>query len=308
MRVVILGAPRGLHENRWKDDIAEAAVALGWEADHLESREASTDDVVRLCEGADLFIWGRTHGHDPIGDANRMLRDIERNGVPTVGIHMDLYWSIPPREPRVGVEPWWSCQYVFTADGGNPGLFEDRGVNHFWMPPAMGVRFYGRIPAPLNDRMRKLKAVFVGTHASPVHGAHRQELIQWAKCKYNMGFRLYGRNRKVYGRQLNHLYASTRFVLGDSAPSDMYWSDRVPITMGRAGVLAYPRTTGLEEQGFNETNMILYDRFKFQELGDKLDSMSDEDVEAMRLAALKVIGERHLWTHRLGTIMETIAQ
>ncbi|AVP41362.1 glycosyltransferase [Streptomyces phage Yara] len=307
MRVVVLGAPRGLQENRWKDDIAEAAVALGWEADHIEARGALTDDVVRLCEGADLFIWGRTHAHDPVGDAHKMLSDIERNGTPTVGIHMDLYWGVPNRIERVGNEPWWSCQYVFTADGGNQDLFESREVNHFWMPPAMGVRYYGLREAALNDRMRKLKAVFVGTHGHAVHGQHRIDLVAWGRGRYNTRFRLIGRSNKMWGIQLNHLYASTRFVLGDSAPSDRYWSDRVPITMGRGGVLAYPRTVGLEEWGFNDTNMVLFDRFNFTELQDKLDAMSDEDVANMRQAALKIVGERHLWTHRIQQIMETIS-
>jgi len=307
MRVVILGAPRGLHENRWKDDIAEAAESLGWKADHLDARGAPTDDVIRLCEGADLFIWARTHGHEPLGDANRMLRDIERLGVPTVGIHMDLYWSIEAREARVGVEPWWSCQYVFTADGGSQERFEERGVNHFWMPPAMGVRFFGLRGAPPNDRLYKTKAAFVGTSSHPVHGEHRQQLIAFGKSKYKSFFRLYGRSKKIYGIHLNHLYAGARFILGDSAPADYYWSDRVPITMGRGAVLAYPRTVGMEEWGFNDTNMVLFDRFNFTELSDKLDAMKDRDVAEMRQAALKLIGERHMWTHRLQQIMETIA-
>lgn len=306
MRVVVLGAPRGLTENRWKDDIAEAAEALGWTADHIEANGAPTGDVVDLCRGADLFIWGRTHGHEPQGDANRMLRDIEALGIPTVGIHMDLYWSIPVREPLVGADTWWSCQYVFTADGGNQPRFEERGVNHFWMPPAMGVRYYGLIPPPPTDRLWKVQACFVGTPGHPVHGDHRQELIAWGKKRYGAWWRLYGRSTKVYGPKLNNVYAASRFVLGDSAPSDYYWSDRVPITLGRGGVMAYPRTVGMEQWGFNEENMVLFDRYNFAEMQEQLDSMTDKQHADMRRAALAVVAEKHMWTHRLLQIQETV--
>jgi thioesterase domain-containing protein len=76
--------------------------------------------------------------------------------------------------------------------------------------------------------------------------------------------------------------------------------------MGRGGVLAYPMTLGLEEQGFNETNMILYDRYGFEELGERLDSMSDKEVSDMSEAAIILVGERHLWTHRLLEIQRKV--
>jgi hypothetical protein len=311
MRMILLGAPRGLNENRWKDDIAEAGVALGWSVEHLESRGADIEKVLDLCKSADLFVWARTHGHEPMGDGGVMLRRIEALGVPTVGIHMDLYFGIQIREPRIGdpEQHWWSCQHVFTADGGHQAEFAELGVNHHWMPPAMGVRFFGRIEDPVERAFvtrHRLKAVFVGSNVKHIHTQHRSELIRWAANRYGNRFKHYGDREGIYGERLNHLYTSTRFALGDSAPSDYYWSDRIPITMGRGGVLAYPRTIGLEEQGFNETNMIMYDRYGFEELGERLDSMSDKEVSDMSEAAIALVGERHLWTHRLLEIQRKV--
>lgn len=299
MKVVLLGAPRPIGDNRWKDDIAESGESMGWTFTHLEARGSQPDEVVELCKNADLFIWARTHHHDPFGDAREMLRRIEDLGIPTVGIHMDLYWGIANREPRINAtdQPWWSCQYVFTADGGNQERFKERGVNHFWMPPAMGVRFFGRVnPDP---KYKKKFYVFVGSNVPTIHGEHRARLLDSARKRNPGRFRHFGRSVKVYGAELNKVYASARVVLGDSAEADYYWSDRVPMTMGRGGVLAYPRTPGLEEQGFNETNMILYDRFDFAPMWEQIYSLTEDDLLALSDNALQVIRERHMWTHRL---------
>jgi hypothetical protein len=304
LRMVLLGAPRAVHLNRWKDDIAEAGEALGWQVTHLEANGAPVDDVVRLCKGADLFMWARTHRHDPAGDAAAMLCRIEDLGVATVGIHMDLYWGIPNRELRVGAQPWWGCQHVFTADGANQARFAERGIRHHWMPPAMGLRFHGRARPAGKYRHR---AVFVGTNIRYIHGPHRDQLLRWARRRWRGDFRHYGAGaQKVFGRELSRLYASTHVVLGDSAPAARYWSDRLPMTLGRGGLLAYPRTEGLAEQGFDESLMLLYDRFAFDDLGDRIDALSDRERAAMTDAALTVVGERHLWTHRLETIRQVV--
>jgi hypothetical protein len=306
MRVVLLGAPRPIGDNRWKDDIAESGESMGWDFVHLEARGSQPDDVVDLCRGADLFIWARTHHHDPFGDGREMMRRIEDLGVPTVGIHMDLYWGIANREPRINAtdQPWWSAQHVFTADGGNQERFKERGVNHHWMPPAMGVRFFGRRdPDP---KYQKRYYVFVGSNVPTIHGEHRTRLLDSARKRNPQRFRHFGRAVKVYGGELNKVYASARVVLGDSAPADYYWSDRVPNTLGRGGVLAYPRTLGLEEQGFDDSNMILYDRFDFAPMWERIYSMSEQDLREMSDNALQAIRDKHMWTHRLMQIAETV--
>lgn len=306
MRVILLGSPRPLRDNRWKDDIAESGESMGWDFVHVEALGSQPDDVVNLCKSADLFIWARMHNHDPIGDAHGMLRRIEDLGVPTVGIHMDLYWGIANREPRVGAtdQPWWSCQYVFTADGGNHERFKERGVNHYWMPPAMGVRFFGRHEPARGSR--RLSASFIGSNVRQIHTNHRSELINWAKRRYGNGFRHFGLAKKLYGSDINQMCSTTRVVLGDSAPSPFYWSDRIPNIMGRGGVLAYPRTEGLEQLGFNDDNMLMYDRFKFDELGERIDSMSDAELKSVSDAALGLIEGSHMWTHRLMQIKEMV--
>lgn len=300
MRVVLLGAPVRIELDSWKNDIADGCEALGWQVVHLPARGIHVDDVVRACRGADLLIWARTHGHDPKGDATAMLRRIEDAGTATAGIHLDLYFGVTNRVERVGNQPWWSCQHVFTADGGHDAEFAARGVNHHWCPPPMGIRWLGRgEPSP------RLAAhvVFVGGNVASIHGQHRKQLLAWAKRRYGHGFRWHGRgNDRVVGGDLNALYASAQVAIGDSAPAPFYWSDRVPRTLGRGGLLAYPNTPGLDEQGLTDATMLRYDRFDFQGLGERIDALTEQDRRAMTDAALTVIRERHTWPIRLREI------
>jgi hypothetical protein len=113
-------------------------------------------------------------------------------------------------------------------------------------------------------------------------------------------------HNKIYNGDLSQLYAVARVAFGDSAPADYYWSDRVPTTMGRGGVLAYPNTPGLAEQGYTDENMILFDRYDFDTLSYKISALSNEDVDRMREAALTITEERHMWRHRLLQIKEEV--
>jgi hypothetical protein len=76
--------------------------------------------------------------------------------------------------------------------------------------------------------------------------------------------------------------------------------------MGRGGVLAYPNTPGLAEQGYNEENMILFDRYDFDTLSYKVSALSQQEIKSMREAALTVTEERHMWRHRLLQIKEEV--
>lgn len=298
----MLGAPRAESEDCWKDDVADGCERLGWQVVHLPARGIPAEDVVRMCRGADMLIWARTHGHDPKGDAEAMLRRIEDAGTVTVGLHLDLYWTLCGREPRVGNQPWWSCQFVFTADGGAESArkFAERGVRHFWCPPPIGVRWLGR--AEPNSRYAG-QIVFVGGYVAGIHGEHRKKLLEWARRRFGRRFRWYGRpGDRVVGDELSALYASARVAIGDSAPAPFYWSDRVPRTLGRGGLLAYPNTPGLDEQGLTADTMLRYERGDFEHLGEQIDSLTEAQRREITDNALTVVSERHTWPVRLREI------
>src|SRR5690606_36252180 len=147
--------------------------------------------------------------------------------------------------------------------------------------------------------MHAANVVFVGGNVPCIHGQHRKALLDWAKRRYGHGFRWVGRNGNlVVGDELSALYASARVAIGDSAPADYYWSDRVPRTLGRAGLLAYPHTPGLDEQGLTAETMLRYERGDFTRLGEQIDSLTDARRREITDNALTVIAERHTWPIR----------
>lgn len=307
VKLLLLGAPGlgGEAFERWHDDVVDGARELRWKVDFLRVRDQPEDDIVRAAKGADLLLWLRTHSHNLHGDGVRMLRRVEAAGTVTAGLHMDLYWGIAARERRVGREPWWLAQHVFTADGANQGRFAERGVNHHWMPPPFGSRFLG-YGTP--DRTVRARAAFVGGYIRSIHGSHRAQLISWGKRRWGSAFLHVGGHRRtrMYHRKLNNLYASVDVVLGDSAPAPFYWSDRLPRTLGRGGLLAYPNTPGLAEHGFTDDVMILFDRGRFEQITDRLSGLDERARREMTDNALTLIGERHLWRHRLADIARTV--
>ena len=307
VKMLILGAPRGIHENRWKNDIAEDGARLGWKVWHWPAKNVPVEYVIEKVrkERIDILMWARTHKHNPWGDYHMMLRECESLGAHTVGLHMDLYWGIPHREKQVGVDAFWTCQYVYTADGGHPDNFAKRGVNHRWCPPAVGKSVVGRGTV---DPMWANTVTFVGG-ALPCHGKHRAEMIRWAKTGGLRGheFKWRGNNKEpIWGPRLSDYYSSCKGVLGDSVDSPRYWSDRIPQTLARGGLLYYPNTVGLAEQGFSNSTMVLFDRFDFRRIQRSLDGMSDVQRKEITDCAMDLINDRHLWMHRLSSIAQEV--
>lgn len=306
IKIYMLSSNADFRGNRWRFDVKDAAERLGWTVVYRETKGADPDEVVREASQCDIFMWLRVNRVDPAGNPYDMLRRIEATGTKTVGLHMDLYWGIENRIPLIDPisNPWFSCQTVFTADGGNHPLWRSKGIEHRWLPPAMGDMHFGLSEIAAGRQIKPY--IFVGTCSGMIHGDHRRQLLYWAQKKWLTEFKHYGINNRIVGDQLNQVYARAKIVLGDSAPGSFYWSDRIPTTMGRGGVLAHPRTAGMEAHGYNESNMILFNRFDFTSLGETIDSMSDADIASMREAALAVTWERHMWRHRLEAIARTV--
>lgn len=301
MRLLLLGSPGtpGDPIERWHDDAYLGALELGWDVEFLRAKDSMPADILRAAKGCDLLLWMRTHDYNiKGGDGRLMLRRVEDLGVATAGIHFDLYWGIASRQQRVGREAWWSAQHVFTADGG-PRAWASRGVNHHWCPPPFGSRFLG-----YGVRRRHLErpAVFVGSNISGIHSSHRTHMITWATRQFGRyGFAQIGRapKNRVYGRDLNDLYASVDLVLGDSVLSPWYWSDRLPRTLGRGALLAYPKTQGMDEWGFTDDVMITFTAENFSEILAKKRLVTPARRQEMTDAAITLIRDRHLWRHRL---------
>jgi len=304
LNIVVLGWK---HENHivesWRPDTVEGLRQLGHRVTAtLPNDETTVADIRHAARDADMLLWLKDTPKSPDREVRDCLRELESRGVVTVGLHMDLFHGLSPRQDEIGKTAWWSCQYVFTADGGPRDW---RGVNHRWFPPAFGTRYLGL--APTVERYRH-QAVFVGRPIPRLHGRHRSELLAWAEKTFGAGYALYGtrRDRKVWGWDLNRLYASADIVLGDSADAPYYWSDRIPRTLGRGGILAHPYVEGMDEQGFTDETLIRFPRGEFDTILDRYTSMSDREIRDMRDAAITLIGERHTWKAAMERVLKEV--
>jgi hypothetical protein len=210
---------------------------------------------------------------------------------------LDLYWSHPRREKTIGRHPWWRCQTVWTADGGNRP-WKSRNVEHRWLPPAAGHRWL----QDCNPDTFDLDACFTGSVGSVHEG--RQALIDWARSRWGRRFAHFGPNgTRVTGHDLCGLYSST-ITIGDSAPAGYYWSDRVPLTLIRGGLLTHPVTPGLDEAF--EDAFVTYPRGDHDALAKKLDALTPEAIAEMRAHGKAVVASRNMCTHRLTQIAEEV--
>lgn len=313
IRVYILGNP---DPSSWKWDVEDGCKRIGWDVvGHVRPKYFTVDmikrDIIRY--QPDLLIWARTHRDEPRGDVWGFVHWLKELSMPTVGIHLDLYWDIEKREPAIGKAPWWKLDYHYTADGGDR-YWESRGINHRWLPPPAGARWFKSCTRPLPDwfnqgvsRETAETVYFFGTASTQVHRNHRLRLLEWAKRRWGKGFRWVGaRHLKLRGHQLCRVYPHARALLGDSAPADRYWSDRVPLTLVRGGILAHPRTVGFAEQGFTDETMLLFDHYDFDTLGDRIDSLTERERKDLTEAGKALIWDRHLWTHRLKEIADEV--
>jgi hypothetical protein len=235
----------------------------------FQENAVTTDDVVQSCinNGADLCLYIHTHGWSTPGSfsVDELLNRLRQRGIITASFHLDLHFGLnvwDKREDTIGHRPEWKADYVFTADGGHEEEFANRGVNHFWLPPAVVEHgcHVGRF-----DPTLACDVAFVGSQRYHPEYPFRGELIDFLQRTYGVRFRLYNGYREA---RLNDLYASVKVCVGDSCFAGMprYWSDRIPETCGRGGFLLHPPVQGLDIPG-----LCYYERQNLDDLQSKID-------------------------------------
>lgn len=303
MRALILSCP--LIKHSWKRHVIPGALKNGWDVVSFgDEKTITTFDVYNLAvnHGADAFIWPR-FGVNVLGDVKDLYARLRRQGIVSIAIHQDLYWDRPERA-GFWKDDWWRADHVFTSDGDPSRDWESIDVNHHWFPPPIPDAFVGQ--GSYRDDLA-YDLVFVGS----VHPCHRgrQELLQWAKRKYRTKFAHFGASRKgeLWGQDLTDLYASAKVVLGDSVPVYGTWSDRVPNTMGRGGVLIHPDTPLLRDT--HGRHLGYYQRGDYKGLEALIGGLLalDEDRrKQLKLDIVNHVATGHTWSVRLEEIREVV--
>lgn len=291
----------------WKLDLYDATVALGHKV-HMLDDILPVEQIEAAAGGADVLIWVRNRSRNPIGDVAGLLRRLERRGVRTVGVHFDLYRRIRRRIWEVGNVPWWSCQTVWTPDD-DPTPWP-KGVNHRWLPPAIGDQHVGR--GRPQERFAGLHVVFVG--AKGYHRDHpwRRRLIEFLEKTYGKRFARFGTGSKwgrADGQTLSDLYATVPVAVGDACLAGQvrgYWSDRLPIALGRGAFMVHPAIDGMVEQGFVDGETLATFRPEDErDLKRVIDYWLDRPEERAAIVeqGMALVRERHLMTHRMATVL-----
>jgi hypothetical protein len=296
--------------------ISASLELLGHRVIRLQEDRVNAGAVFRavMAEGAQLLLWTRTWADKLREGGLAMLQALRSHGIPTVAYHLDLYAGLP-RARDIGLEPWWHCQYVFTADGGSDTFWAEHGVNHIWAPPGVfGPECYMAEPGP-----ERYEVIFVGSGSNGYHPEwpYRKQLIDWLHATYRDRFRCFGRGgykESVRGAALNQLYASSKVVVGDSLclgfSHARYWSDRVPETLGRGGCLIHPKIAGLEEHfGWGE-HLMGYRFGDFEDLRLTIDMLLEHDKlrEDIRRDGHNHVKKTATYEHRMRWMLETVAR
>lgn len=306
-RVVYYGNFEPLHST--ENEVRLALEACGHVVDARQ--EQDWDGWLRTID-ADVVLWTRTRSLSAQVDEElrwEMLAGCRQRGIPTVGYHLDRWWGLK-REHEVESDPWFRCSLLCTADGGHDNDWSRVGVAHFWMPPA--VSEFECVPGSYRPELAS-DVAFVGSW----DGYHdewwpdRAKMLAHVESWYGDRFRRWpqpGRGA-VRGPTLRHLYASARVIVGDSClvpdgdgvPVERYWSDRIPETIGRGGLLVHPEVMGLP-LALPVFTYPLGDMDALHDVVETLLRRPDDSLARHRQRCIDYVRAHDTYTHRMRTL------
>lgn len=290
--------------------VAASLEQLGHRVERMQESTLDWRQVPTYVDevGATVLLWTRTWevDRDAALDALDALR---ARGVRSVSYHLDRWWGLA-REYQLSSEPFFRTDLVVTPDGGDHD-WSSVGIEHLWLPP--GVYGAECEPATPNHRAFPHDVVFVGTtpYPHPEWHDYRESLLDRMLSTFGDRFGIHPvhKQRPIRGRQLAALYASSKVVIGDSClagGAHAYWSDRVPETLGRGGLLVHPHDDTLREW---------YPQLPTYELGDfdaavaevdRLLSMSDTERGELRESLRALTLSRDTYQHRMASVLEHV--
>ena len=283
---------------------------LGHQVVRFQENETPTSCMVEICkqQAVDLFVYVHTHGWKSVGtlSLDQVIEQLRAGGTKTASFHLDRYWGLngDNREHLVGRHAFWHTDVVFTADGGNQERFKSRGVNHVWLPPAVAKRHCFR---GVYRQELAADVVFVGARNYHVEYPFRTQLIQWLERTYGRRFRRFNGDAggTVRETRLNDIYASAKVVVGDScfAGSPLYWSDRVPETLGRGGFLIHPLSAGLDIDG-----LVTYLAEDVSALKSRIEFYLEEDTLRLEMSAtaMGIVEAHHTYHNRMTELLNVM--
>lgn len=267
----------GRHTHLWHEEgKARAFEALGYRVIRYEETEFTRDHIQEVIDvKPDFIIFAKFR----TTFATLAMKHFKNAGITTVSWHPDLYWGLR-REPQIGIQPMWHADYVFSPDGGNDEKFAERNVNHMVLRQGIAE---SDIYEVASDPEQECDVLFVGSK-SQVH-SHRNALIEELEKHYNVRWIGQQNSDEFRDRELSVAIQSAKIVLGDSVPSDYYWSNRLYETIGRYGFCIHSRIKGIEDEYTVGKHFDTYELGNVEDLKHKIDYWLPREEERRKIAA-----------------------
>lgn len=259
---------------------------------------------------SDLVLWTRT-GWNPAdmgwtkedfhARQREMMATAKRRGIPVIGYHLDRFIGLP-RQQEIPYEPFFHVDLLITADGGHQAEWEAFGVNHRWLPPAVSEF---ECVGGIYDGYYASSVAFVGSwNGYHPEWRHRFDLVTHLQRRSDIKFWPELGRQAVRGVDLRNLYASTKVNVGDSClvgGATHYWSDRIPETLGRGGLLIHPSVDGLDEHFTPGEHLLCWQMGNWTQLDSLIEQvLGDEDLRVRIATAGKAhVLEHHTYTRRM---------
>lgn len=298
-----------------ENDIAWALTENGHDVYHVQEDDWSAGRVglpatsgLWDLEEIPFVLWTRTWPTPPDRVAAE-LAPYRDAGIPIVGYHLDVWWGLT-RQADIYTDPYFrDVDLLVTADGGSQRLFNAAGIRHKWMPPAVSER-HPWLPTPnLNPDRWPTGVVFVGNEQYHPEWSHRTEMVQRLSKRYGRQFTsIPGKGRPaIRGQDLADIYASAGVVVGDSCFAGIrprYWSDRVPETLARGGLLAHPDTdwSGMFSPGYELEAWRIGDWDGMFGVIDRMLEWDDDEKELRRHTARETVSAFHTYRTRMRSL------
>lgn len=219
-------------------------------------------------------------------------------GIKTVSWHPDLYFGMP-RQTEILTNNIFKSDFVFSPDGGNQERFKNLGINHHIIRQGINDEDIG-----FGNEIYDLDVIYIGS----IYTQERHDLVTNLQQRYGNRFTWLGAKgtNEVRGKYLSDVMTSSKIVVGDSYPSDYYWSNRLYEVLGRGGNLIHPYVAGVEKEYDVDVDFKVYERNNFKMIFDLIDESLEHDTSARRKSAVERTKRQHSMLCRASSVLDII--
>lgn len=320
----------GNFEPKWstENDVRLAFEHLGWDVIKLQEDKVSAAAVHDMALQSDLLLWTGTWDDVPATQLHSALdtfHDLANRNIPSATLHLDTFWATARGGRRWWQHPMFHTGLVCTADGTmqHHMKFEKMGVRHRWLRPGVRHSVAQQGAGTFRPEYACDVALVGASGCSDYHPewTYRCELTEALKrmCERNGwtfknpgGIRTEPNDGKVTRDNMADFYASAKVTVGDSLcpyrEESLYWSDRVPESTGRAGLLIMPEIDELNSQREFDTNLPVYPWGQWAVLEQLIAGyLSDEKMnQETRQVCWEITRESGTYVNRVQELLEAL--